>query len=61
MWINSANNIEAKEANIKYTISAARKLGAEVMLLWEHVHEADSKFVYTFLTELHFQARKHNK
>ncbi len=31
------------------------------MLLWEHIHEAESKFLYTFLTELRFQAKRLNK
>lgn len=43
--------------NIKYTISCARKIGAEVMLLWEHIQEVDSKFIQTFLAELQYQAK----
>jgi hypothetical protein len=58
---NLGSSIEAHETNIKYVISSARKLGAEVMLLWEHIHEAESKFIYTFLAELHFQAKRLNK
>lgn len=32
--LSKENTPESQQANIKYTISTARKLGAEVMLLW---------------------------
>lgn len=31
------------------------------MLLWEHIFEANNKFIYTFLTELRYQAKRLNK
>ena len=36
-----------------YTIAIARKLGAEVMMLWEHIKEVNGRFIYTFMAELH--------
>ena len=58
---NAENTPEARTENIKYTISAARKLGAEVRLLWEHINESNSKFIQTLVSELHYQAKTHNK
>lgn len=60
-FLEKGDSIQVKEVNIKYTISAARKLGAEIMLLPEHILEADNKFIYTFLTELRYQSERARK
>ena len=50
-----------KEANAKYVISVARKLGALVFLVPEDVAEVNSKMIMTFLAsvwaaKLHIEA-----
>lgn len=52
---------EDKISNIKYTISAARKIGAEIMLVPDHILEADGKFVATMVAELCYRAKKLRK
>jgi len=47
--------------NIKYTISAARKIGAEIMLLWDHISDPNPKFISTMIAELCHRARKLRK
>lgn len=36
---------EEQISNINYTIACARKLGAEVLALWEHIKESNRRFV----------------
>ena len=43
--LRKSKDREDKVVNIKYTIAAARKIGAEIMLLYDHILEADGKFV----------------
>lgn len=49
---------EDRVSNIKYTISAARKIGGEIMLLYDHILECDGKFIATMVAELCYRAKK---
>ncbi len=40
---------EEKELNAKYAISAARKLGCSLFLLWEDIVEVKPKMILSFL------------
>lgn len=52
---------EDQIANINYTIASARKLGAEVLALWEHIKESNSRYVGIFLAELQHIEKKAGK
>lgn len=46
-------------SNVNYTIACARKLGAEVITLWEHIKESNSRYVGILLAELqHIEKKK---
>lgn len=47
--------------NAKYAISVARKLGATVYLVWEHIRDVHPKFVLTFLASIKYAADNYNK
>jgi plastin-1 len=49
---------EDQISKINYTISCARKLGCEIIALWEHVNEANAKYVSLFVAELEHRSRK---
>ena len=51
--LKEGDDEEAIISRSNYTLAVARKLGAEVMMLWEHVKEVNGKFIYTFMAELH--------
>lgn len=38
--------------NAKYAISVARKLGATVFLVWEHIRDVNTKFLMTFIASI---------
>lgn len=44
---------EAIQQNCKYVITTARKLGATVNIVWEHIKEVNGKFLLTFLASLY--------
>ena len=46
-------------ANINYTIASARKMGAQVMTLWEHIHEVNPKFIAILMAELEHIQKQH--
>ena len=51
---------ESQIANINYTIASARKLGAEIMTLWEHIKESNARYVGILLAELqHIEKQGH--
>lgn len=50
---------EDQIAKINYTISLARKLGCEIIALWEHVNEVNSKYMSLFVAELQHNFKKH--
>jgi hypothetical protein len=52
--LRSGDSDEDRIANINYTIASARKLGAEVMTLWEHIKESNSRYVGVLLAELRY-------
>ena len=43
--LKDSNSEEDQISNINYTIASARKLGAEVLALWQHIKESNSKYV----------------
>lgn len=59
--IKEGDSEEEQISKINYTISVARKLGAEVIALWEHVNEANGKYVSLFVAELQHVASKQGK
>ena len=59
--LKKGDSAEEKVINIKYTISAARKIGAEIMLLWEHISTPNPKFISTMIAELCYRAKKLRK
>lgn len=50
--LKQSNSEEDQISNINYTIASARKLGAEVMTLWEHIKESNPRYVGILLAEL---------
>ena len=44
-------------AKINFTISTARKLGCEIIALWEHVKEGNVRYVSLIVAELEHRAR----
>jgi len=44
--------------NCKYAISVARKLGATVYLVWEHIRDVHPKFLMTFVASIKSVADK---
>lgn len=52
---------ESQIANINYTIASARKLGAEVMTLWEHIKESNPRYVGILLAELQYIEKQGHK
>ena len=50
--LKDSNSEEDQISNINYTIASARKLGAEVLALWQHIKESNSKYVGILLAEL---------
>lgn len=48
-------------ANINYMIGISRRMGAQVMMVWEHVKMVDSRFIYTYLAELHRLAQTYQR
>ena len=50
--IDPAESDKDKEMNAKYVISAARKLGCTVYLLWEHIVEVDQKMLLVMTAAL---------
>ena len=49
---------EDQIAKINYTISMARKMGCEIIALWEHVNESNAKYVSLIVAELQYQSKK---
>jgi len=52
--LKEGNSEEDLISNINYTIASARKLGAEVMTLWEHIKESNPRYVGILLAELQY-------
>ena len=50
---------EEQIAKINYTISLARKLGCEIIALWEHVNEANARYMSLFVAELQHNLKRH--
>lgn len=46
------------EYNAKYALASARKMGAQVIILWEHISEVNSKFLLIFLADLYKFGKK---
>lgn len=42
--------------NAKYAISVARKLGATVYLVWEHIRDVNPKFLMSFIASIKYVA-----
>jgi hypothetical protein len=51
---------EEQIAKINYTISLARKLGCEIIALWEHVNEINARYLSLFVAELQHNLKKHH-
>jgi plastin-1 len=41
------------EYNAKYALASARKMGAQVIVLWEHISEVNPKFLLVFMADLY--------
>jgi hypothetical protein len=52
---------EAIQQNCKYVITTARKLGATVIMVWEHIKEVNPKFLLTFLASLYQVSQTYKK
>jgi plastin-1 len=50
--VKSGDSEDEQISKINYTISVARKLGCEVIALWEHINVCNSKYVSLFVAEL---------
>ena len=50
--LKNSNSEEDQISNINYTIASARKLGAEVLALWQHIKESNTKYIGILLAEL---------
>lgn len=50
--LKEPNSDENTTSNINYIIACARKLGAEIITLWEHVKESNSRYVSIMVAEL---------
>lgn len=50
---------EEQIAKINYTISLARKLGSEIITLWQHVNEVNGRYLSLFVAELQHNLKKH--
>jgi hypothetical protein len=44
--------------NAKYALASARKAGAQVIILWEHIREVNGKMLLIFLASLYLIAQK---
>ena len=58
--LKEATNDENTISNINYTIACARKLGAEIITLWEHIKESNARYVAIMLAELQHIEKKKN-
>ena len=56
--VSNSETEEDQIAKINYTISLARKLGCEVIALWEHVNEANARYMALFVAELQHNSTK---
>ena len=57
--VNAGESAEDREANAKYVISVARKLGCCVFLTWEDITEVKPKMMMTFVASImHFALSK---
>ena len=57
--VNAGDSPEDREANAKYVISVARKLGCCVFLTWEDITEVKPKMMMTFVASImHFALSK---
>jgi plastin-1 len=57
--VNAGETAEDREANAKYVISVARKLGCCVFLTWEDITEVKPKMMMTFVASImHFELSK---
>jgi hypothetical protein len=59
--LKEGNTEEDHISNINYTIASARKLGAEIMTLWEHIKESNPRYIGILLAELHYIEKQGNK
>lgn len=50
---------EDQIAKINYTISLARRMGCEIIALWEHVNEGNARYISLFVAELQHHFKKH--
>lgn len=55
--VPAGDSEEEQIAKINYTISLARKAGCEIIALWEHVNEANARYVSLFVAELEHRCR----
>jgi len=51
-YIKNGSNAEEIEANAKYVISVARRIGATTFLVWEDIKEAKANMIMTFIASL---------
>jgi plastin-1 len=58
--VPAGDSEEEQIAKINYTISLARKLGCEIIALWEHVNEANARYLSLFIAELEHNLKKHH-
>ena len=55
--VPAGDSQEEQIAKINYTISLARKLGCEIIALWEHVNECNARYLSLFIAELEHKFR----
>lgn len=58
--VKEGDSEEEQISKINYTLSAARKLGCEILALWEHVDEVNARFISLFLAELQNGSVRHS-
>ncbi len=58
--VPTGDSEEDQIAKINYTISLARKLGCEIIALWEHVNEVNGRYLSLFVAELQHNLKKHH-
>lgn len=59
--IKSGDSEEEQISKINYTIAAARKLGCQVLTLWEHINEVNPRFVSMLIAELQHMEKNQQK
>lgn len=59
--VQDGKSEESRIANINLGLASARKIGAQVVTLWEHVLSCNSRFISLLLAELQYISKRQSK